>query len=287
MYIHVYGILTDQAGRVLLYQTGPNTLGIVGCPAEPGILPAEALTKEFRRSTGLIVLPVRLTGLYFVRDHDPGRLSLVYRCIRRGGEISKVDGGPVAGFFPPNSLPPGLGVEVSRYLEDGLRHDGKAPHAETLSFGLKGRLERIFGSQKSRPAGEPDWSVTVYLLLETGDGKIVWVRTEEGESWRVPSAVVAPNEPPWEIAKNLGRRFGLSGNATPLELRMIQVKPTHPDVDLFFSSRLTHQLPHRLDSNVNTSRIQSETGDGFAVSDVARAKHIFSTPEAVIVQLSD
>jgi hypothetical protein len=286
MYISVHGILIDQAGKVLFYQTGPTTVGIVSCPAEPGILPAEALAQAFRASTGLIVYPVRITGLYHSQEKESSRLSLVYRCIRRGGAVSETESGPVAGFFDPNSLPPGIDAETSRYLEHALGHEGGPPNMESLGPGLWERWGRYFGKQPNLRSGGPDWSATVCLLLDAGGGEVVWRRSKEGDKWQLPSAVVDMNEAPWETAARLGHRFGLSSDATPFNLRMIQIDSGYPSVNLAFSGRLTGQFPRTLDSNKNTLRIPGETGDDFASTDVARVTQTLESLETVIVQLS-
>ena len=59
----VTGILTDYEGRVLLRKGDKNTLIPIYRSLEAGELPTATLDRAFREDTGLIIMPVRLTGV--------------------------------------------------------------------------------------------------------------------------------------------------------------------------------------------------------------------------------
>ena len=108
MRITVSGILTDYQGRPLLQQSGPRTLEPVHRPLSPDDLAPVMLARAFREDTALIVLPVRLTGLYY-DGRESGALTFCYRCTMRGGDLSVPEGRPPAGFFElplPRALAP-------------------------------------------------------------------------------------------------------------------------------------------------------------------------------------
>jgi len=105
MVINAYGVLSDHLNRVFLQKEAQNkTLVPPGRVLKPGQLPPDSVATTFREETGLIVLPVRLTGLYF-RPGAPDLLFFCFRCLLRGGNLTISAGQAEAGFFDSQPLP--------------------------------------------------------------------------------------------------------------------------------------------------------------------------------------
>jgi hypothetical protein len=184
MRLIVSGFLSEHHGRVLLRQTGPRTLVPVTEPLDPGVLPADTLARAFRRETGLVVLPVRLTGLYYADRPAGGALTLVYRCTRRGGEISAAEATP-CGFFDPTPPPAGLSPRHARHLADAVGHAGGPPIMTREPRDWR-RLGRRLGDQEADHA--TDWEV----------GVVTWAGGSRRSIERL-----ATGEAPWEAAARL------------------------------------------------------------------------------------
>ncbi|MEZ4515388.1 MAG: hypothetical protein R3C44_00640 [Chloroflexota bacterium] len=96
--ISASAVLIDHQGRVLL--TEDPTSGTLIPPTvalEPGVLPSDTLAQTVRDVTGIIALPLRLTG-----STPESGLNLSFRTIQRGGAIREENGQLVAGFSPPH-----------------------------------------------------------------------------------------------------------------------------------------------------------------------------------------
>ncbi len=199
MRVTIAGFLIDQTGRVLLRQTDRGDLAPVTCSLERGELPAEALARAFRETTGLYVLPVRLVGLYLTGSHT---LTLTYRCALRGGELQPLPGQPPAGFFDTASLPRGLDDAHRRQLDNALRHAGGPPTTVHLSATWGERLHRLARGGQPDETGR-EWEIAVKLVVNCGHGQVVWQRANTGQPWRLPSDRSHPGEAPWETAGRL------------------------------------------------------------------------------------
>ena len=218
MRVTIAGILTDQTGRVLLRQTDRQTLTPVTCSLEPGELPAEALARAFRETTGLYVLPVRLVGLYVTGGHT---LTLTYRCALRGGELQPLPGQPPAGFFDTSPLPRGLSAAHRRPLDDALRHAGGPPVSGHIPITLGRRFYDLVRARQPEESGV-EWDIGVKLVVNSGHGQVVWQRTDAGQPWRLPADRVAPGEAPWEAAERLWRACCPHGAGNRLGLAPIE-----------------------------------------------------------------
>jgi len=218
MNISATGIVIDHYGDVLMIQRDDtHTLAPPGGAAEIGELPPETVAREVREETGLIVMPVRLVGLYYTPTKTNDYLSLCFRCIMRGGELTTSDESPRAGFFKTNPYPkPMLSFHKER-IQRSLAHQGGPPYWGTHSFSTRLRfggflLNRIIypwlgfrRRQKGLPAYQPPprWKTLVSVILRDKHGRILWNKSQEREEWFLPEEISLTHEPPWDTALRL------------------------------------------------------------------------------------
>lgn len=286
MYITILGILTDQSGKVLLRRVDPTLPGLVDCSLESGVLPGQTLARAFREKTGLIVQPVRLTGLYWKAERNSGRMTLVYRCIMRGGEVTQIDDQPSAGFFDPRSLPSGLSEESRRMLADALRHGGGAPILARLTAGSGRRLRQLFKTPPAADNPPTEWPADVRLVITAEDGRIAWVRRSTNELWTLPAAAVPSGQAPWETAGLLARKLwpdrDLPESFTPVLIQLAKNKPALTFVFLAITAR-------PLISPAETETIAfispEAAGDGFVSADMILAKNWQAAGDLLVVEV--
>ena len=133
MLIGTNGVIIDELAQVLLIRRNDTrTIAPPGGSLESGELPPDSLAREVREETGLVVMPVRLVGLYFLPLPPDGMLAFVFRCIQRGGQLSPTTEAPVVAFFPSRRLPgPMLPFHLPDQFLRGdiflfcLEHDGR------------------------------------------------------------------------------------------------------------------------------------------------------------------
>lgn len=235
----VKGVLTDHSGKVLLRRADPATPELIASPLELGVMPAETLARAFRETTGLIVHPVRLTGLYWRTAKNGSEFSFVYRCIMRGGEVTKEDGHPSAAFFDPRSLPDGLSGETHRQMDDAFRHDGGPPVLARLDADSGIGLRRFFKTRLVEGREPGEWSATTRLVIQSGQDKIAWVRRSSTDLWGLPAADVPPGQSPWETAEKLSQQYRPPGEpAEPCRLVAIQLASGHPVITFVFTTKM-------------------------------------------------
>jgi hypothetical protein len=280
MYVTAHGILTDQAGKVLLHRINPTTAGIVSCPLEAGKLPGVALTLAFRESTGLIIQPVRLTGLYHRREKVTGHLSLVYRCIVRGGELASPDGSPIAGFFDLRDLPPGTTAESRRFLTDACQHTGGPPVLNSLDEGVAGLWRRLVMSPPARDTNQDDWSITSCLVLVDENERVTWVPAQPEASYQLPTVTANPAEAPWAAVEQFREEISKKDYA-PVELRKLQIAPERPTMKLVFYSRVVETKPYA-DTEFLALRDIDPNDNRFITSDLALAREVIGLTGPVV-----
>ena len=144
MIISATGIVVDHYGDVLLIERDDTrTLAPPGGAAEIGELPPETVAREVREETGLIVMAVRLVGLYYVPTQPNDFLTLCFRCIMRGGEITTSEESPRVGFFKTSPLPgPMLAIHQER-VRRSLAHRGGPPYWGSNSLSSRLRLGNL------------------------------------------------------------------------------------------------------------------------------------------------
>ena len=229
------GILTDHKGRVFLQQSGESTLRPVHRPLEPGNLPTHVLDRAFREDTSLIVMPVRLTGLYYDGRVTGGELTFCFRCTMRGGDLKIPDGGQPAGFFDWPLQSGGLSPKYGRMVDDALHHAGGPPLLEEAKGGLGATLGRLFGRQPVERDAEP-WAVAVRLVGQTSADAVEWAVVEADEENANLAAPADPARPPWETAARLLAQGGSAGGGSAVRLARVEIASARPALTLGFAA---------------------------------------------------
>jgi ADP-ribose pyrophosphatase YjhB (NUDIX family) len=200
MIINAYGVLNDHLNRVLLQRrVGSETLGPPGRMVAHGQLPADGVAAAFREETGLIVLPLRLTGVYFQPDKDD-TLSFCFRCLLRGGQLAVPRGQPEAGFFDSQPLPEPMLSLHQQQVRQALQHSGGKPHWELQARSLSSRF-RSWLAREGDSAPSPQWEVTATAAARNSSGQLLWVRRPSEGGWQLPEAKRHAHEAPWDTAR--------------------------------------------------------------------------------------
>jgi hypothetical protein len=232
MHLTVVGVLTDYKGRVLLQQPESRALIPIHRPCKVGALPTDTLAEAIRQATGLIALPVRLTGLDYRKQPGGDELAFYYRCTLRGGDLSPPNGQPPAGFFDSSPLPRALSPRFSEPLAATLSHAGGPPFLAHAG-GSAGRwLRRLYGGQ-APAAGVEQWAVTVRVTARRPDGQVLWTRQTPGVAWGLPATTGVAGEAPWETAARLLRAVSPRPKAAP-NLQAVAIAADRPAATLFF-----------------------------------------------------
>ncbi len=114
----VSAVIFDRRGRLLLQQRSDGgQWGLPGGSVEIGESVRDAVTREVREETGLIVAVRRLVGVYsmpslqLVRYPDGNvwhYISVSFECAVRGGSLTTCDETLALEYFPLRRLPPTL-----------------------------------------------------------------------------------------------------------------------------------------------------------------------------------
>lgn len=286
MRVTVAGIFTDHKSRVLLLQTTPTTLTPVSRPAEVGQSPAETLARAFREDTGLIVLPVRPTGVYL--SSDGLELTLVYRCTMRGGDIHVPEGQPAAGFFDAAPLPRGLSAADHRQLDDALHHAGGPVQLGRLPA-TGSRLSRLLGRREAATPGA-EWEAFVMLVVHDGLRQLVCER-HQGGIMRPLRDEVWGGEAPWEAAARLQARLLPHVEQVTTELRLVQVSTANRSIGFVFvappypQAAFAH-LPSGLDMWPLDRLELDQIDDDYVTLDAGLARDALAS-DATAVRLAD
>lgn len=218
MFVAATGIVIDHYGDVLLIQRDDTrTLAPPGGSAEIGEIPTQTAAREVEEETGLLVLPVRLVGVYFFQNGSDTSLSFCYRCIMRGGKLTTSEESLNAGFFKTNPLPKPMLKFHSERINNSLNHPQNPPRLIIQEFPLHLRLGKIilntiiypWMDYRRRRSGKepyqppPDWLVTNFLVVKNQNDEVMWVESKNGNAWTLPSAESNGKEAPWETALKL------------------------------------------------------------------------------------
>ncbi len=224
MQIATNGVVVNEYGHVLLIRRNDTrTMAPPGGSVEAGELPHESLAREVKEETGLLVLPVRLVGLYFWEAKPSGILVFVFRCIQRGGELTPSQESPEVGFFPSKTFPkPMLGMHRLR-LDRAVSHAGGSVDLEVQQMTWQMRMGKTLINQlvyryldfrrfvrRETPYQQPPkWRVTATVMATNTAGEIGWLKQGDSGQFVLPSATPSYMEAPWEAAARIaGKRMG-------------------------------------------------------------------------------
>jgi len=281
MRVTIVGILTDHRGHVLLRQINRSTLAPVRQALPANMTPGDALAAAFRQQTGLIVLPVRPTGVY--ADDQTGELTICYRCTMRGGALKPPEGQPAAGFFDARPLPRGLNRADRRPLEDALGHAGGSARLARLPAGPAARLRGLLGRvDYAGPA--PDWAVTARLVVDAGEVGVLWTRPGATGRWRLPSLAVGAGNAPWEAVAALLAALGITAESALPDLRLIELTAGSPSLDFVFVARPAAALPPSAGTPdlILAPLNAALAAEGFEADDVALAGEAMANNATVV-----
>ena len=252
MQIGTNGIIINEYGEVLLIRRDDTrTFAPPGGGLEAGELPTDNVRREVREETGLIVLPVRLVGVYHFHWLKEGNLGFVFRCLQQGGEITPSPESPVVAYFPAHKLPGPIAPMHKERLERSLAHTGGPPYWGTQKDDLTMRLGRFMLQQviyrwrdwRRARRGErpyiapPIWKLAAFTVIRNADGAVLWVKRTDMDMWNLPGGGSDFNEPPWDTAvRETLEETGLHVRLT--DLTGVYVKPD-PLMVIVFTAEIT------------------------------------------------
>lgn len=109
----VSAIITDRTEKILLHRRSDNDLwGLPGGTMEPGETVSEAIKREAKEETGLVVQPVEVIGIYSNPQHviayNDGEIrqefSICFRCEIESGELQLSRESNGLAFFTPEEI---------------------------------------------------------------------------------------------------------------------------------------------------------------------------------------
>jgi hypothetical protein len=211
MRLSISGVLTDHLNRILLL-TQPDS-GLLLPPSislRPGYLPEALLAGFVREQTGLIILPVRLTGLSFGRRREADRLTFVYRCLMRGGTLAE-EARPTSGFFDAQPLPGPMLARDRRMVDRALHHAGGPAAWDTEPRDIVSVARTWLAGGGLEPAGEV-WTAEVRVVLRDAQGQVLTRPADQTPAGQL-AGTVRPQEAPWQAAARLLAPFGVRSAA--------------------------------------------------------------------------
>lgn len=215
MIIGTTGVLVDGLGKVLLIQRDDTrTFAPPGGGLEAGELPTEGVVREVREETGLIVMPVRLVGMFFSHRDQDSLLILMFRCLQRGGEVETSEESLSVGFYPTHTLPRPMTRlhrerltqvlqhrELDAFWEEqplrGVERAGMAILRQVV-YPYKDWQRRRRGQQPHVSAAR--WDVGAFVVIQNEAGAVLWVKRTDMEAWNLPGGGSEQGESPWETA---------------------------------------------------------------------------------------
>jgi len=100
----VQGVVQSEAGVLLALRRELRGWELPGGRARTGEAELDALVREIREETGLVVEPIELVGTYRRRGFAAHR-ARVYRCRPRGGTLRPSADTPAVAWFRESALP--------------------------------------------------------------------------------------------------------------------------------------------------------------------------------------
>jgi 8-oxo-dGTP diphosphatase len=115
-------IVNDEGGVLLVKQTyGRLNWELPGGAAEVGESPDETALREVSEETGLVVVPLHLTGYY--HDAEADFLHFVFLCeVRDGTAMPRPDNAEVSEcrYWPPGALPRPISDFTTRRIQEAV-----------------------------------------------------------------------------------------------------------------------------------------------------------------------
>ncbi len=243
------GIITNQFNQALfITRSDSRTWAMPGGAVEAGELPNEAVEREVEEETGLKVHAVRLVGLYYRQEKPDGMLIFTFRCIQRGGAITKSDEALQAGFLPVVPLPQPMFSLHQERVQRALNHTTSSPYwgRQQLPTGFNLFLGAMHGARdlvrsvRRLPPIEPapEWSFGAFVIIRDDEGKVLWVRRNDYDVWNLPGGGRQGQEAPWETAvRETREETGLQVRLT--HLSGVYAKPGKQQLVLTFTATVT------------------------------------------------
>jgi len=215
MNISTGGLLVDGIDKILLIQRNDSrTWAIPGGAMEAGELPTDAVAREVREETGLLVMPVRLVAVHYLHHKPAPFLGMTFRCIQRGGELETSDETPQVGFVKVIDMPRTMSRIHRQRIEVGLTHQGGPPVWFEQRPSWRSRLIWLYlrkvvyprmDRQRKRNgqlpyAPPPKWVTSAFTVIRNEAGAVLWVKRRDQDVWNLPGGMGQNEEPPWETA---------------------------------------------------------------------------------------
>jgi 8-oxo-dGTP diphosphatase len=118
--IGAFAIIFDNKGRVLLcHRRDMNIWNLPGGGVERGELPSEAVIREVREETGLMVKIENLVGIYGKTDKD--ELVFSFTCNVTGGKLSATEEADALKYFKLENLPANTSPKQVERIRDAMK----------------------------------------------------------------------------------------------------------------------------------------------------------------------
>ena len=215
MKLSINGIVTNEYGQVLLIQRDDTrTWALPGGSLDAGELPDTGTAREVQEETGLKVLPVRLTAVYYIPDKPESHLNFTFRCLQRGGELATSEESLQVGWAKTNNLPRSLANIHRQRIEQAQNHTSGPPYWGLQEWGTlvrwgKSLLEKTVYPYKDwqrKRQGKPPyqlpprWEMGAFAVIRNQAGEVLWVKRTDTDVWNLPGGGSNFDEPPWTTA---------------------------------------------------------------------------------------
>lgn len=250
MNIGVSGLIVNPNGEILAIQRDDTrTWAPPGGSLELGEMPTNGIVREVEEETGYKVLPVRLVGVRFLPFGKDGFVSLVFRCLVRGGEARVSAESLQVGYISTNPINVPMLDLTRRQLRSVLSHQGGPPVWHTFQLSWRERVllpvltyviypfKNLRRRLLRQPAyiPPPSWTIGVFVCIRNESGAVLWVQRTDNGRWNLPGGGVESMEPPWEAAiREAKEETGLDVVLT--DLTGVYTKPREQEMIFMFSA---------------------------------------------------